>query len=135
MLNAPQGEYQHLELHPPDVVVHVTSSDASSIGGVIAELRRRSLDGQYYLIVDFGRVKATQFSSKDRDNALKGLDPSWFLGGIYVNASRPMRMTIKIITLAMFLVGRADYPTEYVDSLEEAFDVVERFRKERAKAG
>jgi len=133
-ISQPAG-YRHLTLHPPDVAVLSTPSGSEGYGQIIEELHRRSLDGPYYLIVDFGELKAGNVSKADREAAQSALDPSWFLGGVYINASMPVRMMIKVLTLAMFLVGRADYPTEYVSSVEEAFDVVERFRRERANRG
>lgn len=130
---APAPVYRHLKLYPPDIAFHETGSGSEDMRQILAELRRRAEDGPYYLIIDFARLKATNVGKADREGAQTGLDPSWFLGGIYINANMPVRLMIKVVTLAMFLIGKADYPTEFVSSLEEAFEVVERFRSERAK--
>ena len=66
--------------------------------------------------------------SSVRERGSQLIKAEWMRGCVYINASMPIRAGLKVINLAMFLAGKADFPTEYVKSREEALAVVERFR-------
>lgn len=126
--------YKHLRLFPPDVVWLEATSSGSNVGGITSELRARADEGgPYYLVVDFAKMKTPDMDTQSREKAQKMIDPAWILGAVYINASMPVRLMIKVFNLAMFLVGKADFQSEFVADKDEAFKAVDRLRAERAK--
>ena len=127
--------YRFLVLHPPDVVfLESKSSDDTQMMGIVGELKRRAEEGgPYYLIVDFAQMKHANVGKEQLEEAQKIVKPAWILGSVYLNATMPVRLMVKVFNLAMFLMGKVDYPSEFVATREEAFETIERYRAERAK--
>lgn len=132
MTSASNEPYLHLKLQPPDVVWLDTHSEGSQMMSIVGELRRRAeAGGPYYLVVDFAEMKRPDMEKGEREEAQKLIDPSWILGAVYLNATMPVRLMIKVFNLAMFLVGKADFQSEFVTSREEALAAVDRLRTAR----
>ncbi len=131
MPTSADATYTHLKMYPPDTVWLDAQSTANRVSEIVAELRLRASEGPYFLIVDFAKMKAPNMDSQTRDKAQRMIDPSWILGAVYINASMPVRLMIKVFNLAMFLVGKADFQSEFVANRDEALAAVARLRAAR----
>lgn len=125
---APEASF--LEFLPDDVIVmRPWAKDAQDLEATAERLKSRAEQARFFLIVDFSGLD----DAVDASIRKKGPDvikAEWMRGAVYVNASMPIRAGLKVINLAMFLAGRASFPTEYAKSLEEAHAIVARFRAE-----
>lgn len=119
-----------LEFLPDDVVImRPGASDGEDLSVTAERLKKRAEQGRFFLIVDFTGMQGG-IDSATRESGSKLIKAEWMRGGIYINASLPIRTGLKVINLAMFLAGKADFPTEYVKSLDEALQVVARLKSQ-----
>ncbi|HLT32070.1 MAG TPA: hypothetical protein VK013_18670 [Myxococcaceae bacterium] len=121
----------YLEFPEPDLVLMHASRTPSSLALLTERLRSISERGRFYMIIDFTGMKGG-FDAEAREKGPNMIKPEWISGCAYVNASMPIRLALKVINLTMFLAGRADFPTEFVDSMEKAHATIARFRAEAA---
>ena len=122
-----------LEFRDDDVVI-LRINAPSGRTRTIEHLRRRAEQGPYYLAADF-RGMTGRFDKEMHEAGPRLVEPEWFLGVAYVGASMPLRMMLKVFNLGLFLAGKSDFPTGYVDTEEEALALFERFRSERRARG
>jgi len=126
MSTAPQPSF--LEFLPDDVVIMRTwAGDGEDIAVTAERLKKRAEQGRFFLIVDFSGVTGG-IDSATRERGSNLIKAEWMRACVYINASMPMRAALKVINLAMFLAGRADFPTEFVKSMEEAQEAVARLK-------
>lgn len=126
--NAPSHPF--LEFLPDDVVVmRPGAGDGEDLAITAKRLEDRAAQGRFFLIVDFTDMPGN-IDSETRERGSKLIQAEWMRACIYINASMPIRAALKVINLAMFLAGRADFPTEYVKSMEEAHATVTRLKAE-----
>ena len=119
-----------LEFLPGDVVVmRPGSGEAEDLVDTAKRLEARAEQGRFFLIVDFTDMSGG-IDTETRESGSKLIKAEWMRGSVYINASMPIRAALKVINLAMFLAGRADFPTEFVKSMEEAQKTVERMKAE-----
>lgn len=128
----PPSSPRFLEFRPPDVMFIRLGAESGSVEEIAETMRRQAEQGPFYLVVDFTHM-AGGIDAKTRSETSKLVRPEWILGCAYINASMPVRLSIKTINLALFLVGKADYPSEFVTSEAEAMAAIEGFRKARAQ--
>lgn len=122
----------YLEFPEPDLVLMHAARTPSSIALLSERLRSISERGRFYMIIDFTGMKGG-FDAEAREKGPTMVKPEWIAGCAYINASMPVRLALKVINLTMFLAGRADFPTEFVTSMEGAQATIARFREEAAK--
>ncbi|HLT31152.1 MAG TPA: hypothetical protein VK013_14020 [Myxococcaceae bacterium] len=119
-----------LEFLPDDVVLmRPGAGEGEELSVTAKRLEERAEQGRFFLIVDFSDM-AGGIDSATRERGSDLIKVEWMRACIYINASMPIRAALKVINLAMFLSGRADFPTEYVKSMEEAHETVARLRAE-----
>jgi hypothetical protein len=123
-----------IEFRPPDMLFIRASETRSSIEERAETFRKLAEQRSYYIIVDFTGVKGS-IDSGSREQWAKAIRPEWILGSVFINASLPVRMGLKVINLGLLLTGKGDFPTEYVTSEAEALATVERYRAVRAAKG
>ncbi|HLT31017.1 MAG TPA: hypothetical protein VK013_13330 [Myxococcaceae bacterium] len=82
--------------------------------------------GPFYLITDLTEVKTLGRGAADDGPDM--LRSEWFKAVIYINASRTVRMLLKVFNMGMFLKGQRDFPMIFTNSLEEALQAVEDLR-------
>jgi hypothetical protein len=85
--------------------------------------------GPFYLITDLTEVKSLGRGAADEGPDM--LRSEWFQAVIYINASRTVRMLLKVFNMGMFLKGQRDFPMIFTTSLEEALQAVEDLRTKR----
>lgn len=120
-----------LECLKPDLVLIRAARTPNSLSQLSERLRSIGERGRFYLIIDFTGMKGG-FDAEAREKGPSLIKPEWISGCAYINASMPVRLALKVINLTMYLAGRADFPTEFVDSMEEAQAVIGRFRADAA---
>lgn len=106
-----------LSMNAPDY------GDTDIIGGFKAMLEKA---GPFYLITDLTDVKTLGRGAADEGPDM--LRSEWFKGVIYINASRTVRMLLKVFSMGMFLKGQRDFQMVFTNSLEEARKAVEDLR-------
>lgn len=124
----------YLEFPEPDIVKMYASRTPTSLSALAERLKSISERGRFYLIVDFTGLTGG-FNTEAREQGPRLIKPEWVSGAVYINASMPVRLALKVINLSMFLAGRADFPTEFVDSEEKAYAALARFRAENEAKG
>lgn len=124
-----RGEF--LEFRPPDVVHMRASESPVDLEQLAERLRGFAAQARFYLVIDFTGMTGS-IDTEMREKGPKLIKPEWMLGIAYINASMPVRLALKVINLAMFLAGKSDFPTEFVNSEAEAMAAVERFRADQA---
>lgn len=82
--------------------------------------------GPFYLITDLTDVKSLGRGAADQGPDM--LRSEWFRAVVYVNASRTVRMLLKVFNMGMFLKGQRDFPMIFTTSLEEAVQAVADLR-------
>jgi hypothetical protein len=118
-----------LQFPAPDVVVFRANA-APSLEALSTAMAARAEEGKFYLLIDFSDFSAT-IDAEMRERGPKLVRPEWLLGLVYVNASTPLRVALKVLKLAMML-SKHSFPTEYADSLEEGLAVVDQMRRNAA---
>ena len=122
----------HFEFRPPDVLVIRGRYRAAAVNleKTAQELRALGEKTKYYLLIDCTGVNASVLTPELRENAPKIVDSANILGCAYINASTPIRLALKVLTLGLFLAGKSDFPTEFVASEEAGLATIERWRSE-----
>lgn len=126
---SPASELNFLEFPSDDVVFMRIQASPVRLTDSAELLRARAEKGPFYLAVDFTSMTGN-LDAESREQGPKLIKPEWILGAVYINASLPLRMAIKVFNLAMFLTGRGDFPTEFVASEQELSPALERLRRE-----
>lgn len=113
------------------LILRLNAADHATVDipGIFAEHVRTK--GPFFLIVDLTEVKS--LGTGAAESAPNMIKAEWFRGIAYVNASRTIKLVIKVFNLGMYLAGQADFPYEYTKTMEEAVDVIERMRAEALK--
>ncbi len=123
-----------LEAHGTDtLILRLNAADLASVDvpGAFQE-KVRELGGPFFLIVDLSDVKSLGTDASTSAPSL--VKAEWFRGIAYVNASRTIKVMIKVFNLGMYLAGQGDFPYEYAKSLDEALGIVDRMRAEQLKS-
>lgn len=127
-MSAATADKPYLEFVSEDVVVmHTSASNGEDLAVTAENLKKRAENGRFFLIVDFTGA-TTGIDSNTRERGANLVKAEWMRGCVYINASMPIRAALKVINLAMFLAGKADFPSEYVKSFDEAYAAIDRMR-------
>lgn len=118
-----------LEFHDPDLVILRPGVRSSSLEDLGEALRQRAERGRFFLVIDFSQLK-NGIDAETRERGLRLVKSEWLLGCVYVKASAPIRLALKVLSLMN--IGGSDFPSEHVASEEEALAVVARLRRTHA---
>lgn len=114
-----------LEFLDPDVVILRPGVAHTSIESLGDLLRQRAERGSFYLVIDFTHFK-NGIDSETRERGLRVVKSEWLAGCVYVQASAPIRLALKVLKLMS--LGASDFPAEHVATMEEAEAALARMR-------
>ena len=128
------AQLQTIEDLAPDLLVLRMNAPERTTADIPAALKAKAqANGAYFLITDLTNVKSLGKGVGDR--APDMVRAEWFRGVIYVSASPAVKLVLKVFNLGLFLSGQADFPSEYVKTMDEALAAVDRMRAAAAKPG
>ncbi len=118
-----------LEFVDPDTVILRPGAQHTSLEDLGSALSQRALRGRFYLVIDFTRFKHG-IDAETRERGFRLVKSEWLLGCVYVKASTPIRLALKVLQLMN--IGGSDFPSEHVATPEEVDAVLARFRRQAA---
>lgn len=122
------AEQPFFEILADDVVLlHSASSKVADIEVTASMMAKQAEKGRFFVMVDFTGVTGG-IDSSAREQSQRLFNSDWTRGCVYINASMPIRVALKVMNLALLLAGKSELPTEYVTSREEGLAAIQRMR-------
>jgi hypothetical protein len=104
-----------------------TLRDAISLSELYGELGNKS---PFFVVTDLR--EASSVESEAREHVSKNLNPTWFLGSIYIGAGFVQKAVAKSLALVHAMTGKLTFEMHFVSSEQEARELIARERAQRS---
>ncbi|MFY0571787.1 hypothetical protein ACN28E_49270 [Archangium lansingense] len=84
----------------------------------------------FYVVTDL--TEATSFEAEAREHTTKSINPSWFLGSVYIGAGFVQKALAKSLAFVHAMTGRLTFDMHFVSKEQEARELIARERVQRS---
>jgi hypothetical protein len=103
-----------------------TLQDAISLTELYGEVGSKS---PFFVVTDL--TEAASVESEAREHVSKSINPSWFLGSIYIGAGFVQKAVAKSLAFVHALTGKLTFDMHFVATEPEARELIARERVQR----
>jgi hypothetical protein len=104
-----------------------TLQDAISLTELYGEVGGKS---PFFVVTDL--TEATSVESEAREHVSKSINPSWFLGSIYIGAGFVQKAVAKSLAFVHAMTGKLTFDMHFVATEQEAREFIARERAQRS---
>jgi hypothetical protein len=101
--------------------------DAISLSELYAELGSKS---PFFVVTDL--TQATSVETEAREHVSKSINPSWFLGSVYIGAGFVQKAVAKSLAFVHAMTGKLTFDMHFVATEPEARELIARERTQRS---
>jgi hypothetical protein len=116
----------------PDILwvrIHgeTTLKDAISLSELYAELGSKN---PFFVVTDL--TDATSVETEAREHVSKNINPTWFLGSVYIGAGFVQKAVAKSLAFVHAMTGKLTFDMHFVATEQEARELIARERIQRS---
>ena len=104
-----------------------TLQDAISLSELYAEQGNKN---PFFVVTDL--TEATTVETEAREHVTKSINPSWFLGSVYIGAGFVHKALAKSLAFVHAMTGRLTFDMHFVSTDQEARELIARERIQRS---
>ncbi|HYO52190.1 hypothetical protein [Archangium sp.] len=104
-----------------------TLRDAISLSELYGELGNQS---PFFVVTNL--TEATSVETEAREHVSKNLNPTWFLGSIYIGAGFVQKAVAKSLAFVHAMTGKLTFDMHFVATEQEARELIARERAQRS---
>ena len=100
--------------------------DAIALSELYTELGSKN---PFFVVTDL--TEATTVETEAREHVSKSINPSWFLGSVYIGAGFVQKAVAKSLAFVHAMTGKLSFDMHFVANEQEARELIERERARR----